>query len=177
MQSKGKTRYVILGLLNENPMSGYDLKKIIDLRFKYFWNESFGQIYPGLEKLVKEKLVTKAIDRENKKKRSVYSITEKGKSELLKWLSRPVDTELMRFEILLKVYFGNLLEKTDLDKHISAFRSKHTQNLEIIKQFEEELLSIRDMHDNHEYVLKVILFGKMVYETFIKWSDSYKSET
>ena len=43
---KRKTRYVILGLLLEGSLSGYDIKKIIDTRFSFFWSESYGQLYP-----------------------------------------------------------------------------------------------------------------------------------
>ncbi len=52
-----KTRFVILGLLNEEPLSGYDIKKIIDIRMSFFWQESYGQIYPELAKLREEGLV------------------------------------------------------------------------------------------------------------------------
>ena len=44
-----QTDYVILGLLAERPLSGYQIKKIIDIRFQFFWSESFGQIFPALK--------------------------------------------------------------------------------------------------------------------------------
>ena len=46
-----QTDYVILGLLSEAPLSGYAIKKIVDLRFRFFWSESFGQIFPALRAL------------------------------------------------------------------------------------------------------------------------------
>ena len=46
-----QTDYVILGLLAERPLSGYQIKKIIDIRFQFFWSESFGQIFPALKSL------------------------------------------------------------------------------------------------------------------------------
>ena len=64
-----KTRFVILGLLNEEPLSGYDIKKIIDIRMSFFWQESYGQIYPELAKLKKEGLIEQinvAADEERK---------------------------------------------------------------------------------------------------------------
>jgi DNA-binding PadR family transcriptional regulator len=44
---KSKTKYPILGLLAEQPMSGYDIKKLVDVRFSFFWNESYGQSIPN----------------------------------------------------------------------------------------------------------------------------------
>jgi DNA-binding PadR family transcriptional regulator len=46
-----QTDYVILGLLSEAPMTGYTIKRLIDIRFKFFWNESYGQLYPELRAL------------------------------------------------------------------------------------------------------------------------------
>ena len=52
-----QTDYVILGLLAEQPLSGYQIKKIIDIRFSFFWSESFGQIFPALKSLASEGFV------------------------------------------------------------------------------------------------------------------------
>ena len=49
-----KTRYVLLGLLQEEELSGYEMKKIIDIRMSFFWQESFGQIYPELSKMIEK---------------------------------------------------------------------------------------------------------------------------
>lgn len=46
-----QTEYVILGLLSESPLTGYQIKRIIDVRFHFFWNESYGQLYPALKSL------------------------------------------------------------------------------------------------------------------------------
>ena len=52
-----QTDYVILGLLAEQPLSGYQIKKIVDIRFQFFWSESFGQIFPALKSLALAGLV------------------------------------------------------------------------------------------------------------------------
>ena len=41
--------YVLLGLLSHNPMTGYDIKKSVATRMSYFWDLSYGQIYPTLK--------------------------------------------------------------------------------------------------------------------------------
>ena len=69
MAKESKTRFAILGLLCEGQLSGYDIKKLIDIRFKLFWNESFGQIYPELEKLEREGLVTRKSDEKQSDKK------------------------------------------------------------------------------------------------------------
>jgi len=46
-----KTRFAVLGLLSIRPMSGYDLKQVIESSTRNFWSESYGQIYPVLREL------------------------------------------------------------------------------------------------------------------------------
>ena len=76
MSTKQKTRFALLGLLSWKPMSGYDVKKIVDIGLSHFWNENYGQIYPTLDSLVSEGLAEKSDGRGGgKRKRNVYSIT------------------------------------------------------------------------------------------------------
>ena len=43
---KNKSRFAILGILNIQPSSGYDIKKYCDTVISGIWNENFGHIYP-----------------------------------------------------------------------------------------------------------------------------------
>ena len=55
----GSTPNALLGLLSLGPMSGYDIRQLIPRSIGYFWNESYGQIYPGLKRLAAAGLVEK----------------------------------------------------------------------------------------------------------------------
>ena len=75
-------------------MSGYDIKKLVDVGLSHFWNENYGQIYPTLESLVTDKLATKREKRSlGKRKRFVYSITRKGKRVFEAWLREPTGAD------------------------------------------------------------------------------------
>ncbi|MYF92724.1 MAG: PadR family transcriptional regulator, partial [Gemmatimonadetes bacterium] len=63
MPKTNKSKYAIMGMLSIRPMSGYDMKKLIAQSISYFWNESFGQIYPTLKKLVEEGLATRQTEK------------------------------------------------------------------------------------------------------------------
>lgn len=103
-----KTKYVILGLLTIEPLSGYDIKKMIDESISHFWSESNGQLYPTLGQLVKENFIVHEEKEQNGKRASnIYSITEKGRKELEKWLEETTETKSThRDEELLKLFFG-----------------------------------------------------------------------
>jgi len=48
----------LLLLLSEKPMYGYELIKELEKRFSGHWRPKTGTIYPALDKLEQEKLVT-----------------------------------------------------------------------------------------------------------------------
>ena len=98
---------VLLGLLSVAPMSGYDLGQAIRASVGFFWNESYGQIYPNLKRLAAEGFVTAKTERQKgKPDRRVYSITKKGRERLAAWLAVAPQPEIPRNELLLKLFFG-----------------------------------------------------------------------
>ncbi|HYV67968.1 MAG TPA: PadR family transcriptional regulator [Myxococcales bacterium] len=71
-------KYVILKLLNEKPMHGYEVMKALEERLRGCYSPSPGTVYPTLQWLDDEGLV-KARDVEGKK---VYEITDAGRKFL-----------------------------------------------------------------------------------------------
>src|SRR2546428_10401874 len=82
------SRYAILGVLSRRPMSGYDVKKLIDRSIAHFWSESYGQIYPILNRLAAEGLAERRRERQRgQPDRHLYSLTSQGRAELPPWLA------------------------------------------------------------------------------------------
>src|SRR3984893_3684831 len=107
MAKENKSRYALLGVLSICPGSGYDVKKFMERSTANFWNESYGQIYPILKQLADEGLTTSHAEKqEGKPERYVYTLTDKGREELRRWLSEPVEYVVERQELLLKLFFG-----------------------------------------------------------------------
>jgi len=81
-------RLVILGLLRERPLYGYEIKQIIEEHMSDWTSIAFGSIYFALDKLTEEHCVEKVgIERKGKRpSRSVYQITEAGRTEFLRLL-------------------------------------------------------------------------------------------
>jgi len=73
----------LLLLLSEKPMYGYELIRELEKRFSGYWKPKTGTIYPALEKLERNNLVTSRIEfREEAPDRKHYALTEKGQIEL-----------------------------------------------------------------------------------------------
>jgi len=172
-----QTEYVILGLLSESPLTGYEIKSIIDMRFRFFWSESYGQLYPALKVLSMDKLIEEipmdklALEKKSKRSQKHYMITDEGLMALQQWLQLPVEKESVRLEILLKMYFSNLVNEEVMMSHIRMFQQAHEQDLMMLTMFDQELRSILDKDPNHGHVLRVIDFGKKVNEAYLNWSD------
>jgi DNA-binding PadR family transcriptional regulator len=125
-------KYAILGLLNYTDMHGYRIKEHIEKNFGHMWSANFGQIYPNLKDLEKEGLIAMlemAPSDEGGPQKKLYSITEKGMDEFLRWLSESPDRPmLIRDPFLLKFpFFGfSNIERTleIIDEQIEMFEEQ-----------------------------------------------------
>jgi DNA-binding PadR family transcriptional regulator len=80
-------RYAILGLVAEQPLHGYGLKRVFDERMSPLWGLTTGQIYQSLTALERTGLVESARERNGRRpERKVYNITRAGERELHRWL-------------------------------------------------------------------------------------------
>ena len=107
MATEKKIDCVILGLLSHEELTGYEIKKRMDTTLKYFWSASYGSIYPALNDLVSRGLATKREDTNSKRNKLIYTITENGRDYLKNWLSLPAEKDELRYETLLKLFFGS----------------------------------------------------------------------
>jgi PadR family transcriptional regulator PadR len=81
----------LLILLSERPMYGYEIIKELAKRFAGYWKPKTGTIYPALERLEQDKLVTSQREfREEGPDRKHYALAKKGEAELsqsvLRWI-------------------------------------------------------------------------------------------
>ncbi len=88
----------IMGLLDLEPMSGYDVQRVFATTPLAHFSSSPGAIYPTLKRLEQRGLVTATLDRTTETRpRRVYSLTEEGLAQLREWLQQPVTRdELVR---------------------------------------------------------------------------------
>jgi DNA-binding PadR family transcriptional regulator len=76
--SHGRLRLYLLKLLSEGPKHGYELIRLLENRFLGLYAPSAGTIYPRLQRLEAEGLVTHTAAGGRK----VYEITDDGRAEL-----------------------------------------------------------------------------------------------
>lgn len=171
MANEKKIDCVILGLLSHEELTGYEIKKRMDTTLKYFWSASYGSIYPALSDLVERGLATKREDTENKRNKLIYTITNDGRKYLKEWLTLPVEKDELRYETLLKLFFGNEQGTEQALLHIKAFEDKIQKELPYLLQAEKCLKDCVDDDTTHKYYLLTVKFGIKTYNTYLEWCE------
>lgn len=116
---------LFLGLLQDGPKHGYQLKKLMQEISATLAGLKSDSIYYPLKKMLKDGLLTQAIDREGRRPiRYTYKITIKGKEEFRRLLLKNILTiERPYFSIDLSLYFLNYVPKK-LRRHYLRVRMK-----------------------------------------------------
>lgn len=80
---KGSSDSLLLCLLQEQPMYGYQIVRELDIRSEGYFKFKEGTLYPALHRLEKSGLITgKWQTLSNKRQRRYYYITPKGEAKL-----------------------------------------------------------------------------------------------
>lgn len=173
MANEKKMDQVILGLLSHDPLTGYEIKKRIDTMLKYFWSGSYGSIYPTLSSLVGDGFVTKNETVENGRDKIIYTITDAGREHLKEWLALPVTKDELRYETLLKLFFGSVAGTEISTRHIENFEQKAKIELPLLQGAVKTLEALGE-DDTHKYYMLTAMFGVKVYNAFLEWCDEAK---
>ncbi|PWW42211.1 MULTISPECIES: PadR family transcriptional regulator [Paenibacillus] len=138
------TQHVILGILHNQPCSGYEIKQYFEQYFSFFFDASFGTIYPTLAKMEKSGLLTKeSVRQEGKPDKNVYTLTPEGAAEFNTYLMSPLEAEVFRSDFLMRLYFGELADEETVEGWVrSELNRKEGLYAELqrqMKQFGEHI--------------------------------------
>ena len=163
------TAEALLGMLTLEPLSGYDLKQLIEQSIGNFWRESFGQIYPTLKRLEEQGLIESAA--EGKAGRVVYAITAAGRAHLRAWLEDAPRPRVPRNELLLKLFFGRMAPAESMRGHIVETRTRFAADL---VRYEKTGRRLHEQHHgkpNLPYYLMALNYGLREAQMIVEWCD------
>jgi len=117
--------FALLGLLSCRPLTGYDLKKIIqDSPFMY-WSGNNNQIYKALVELLEEEWVTCEVQQqESAPPKKIYTITAVGLAELKKGVLTAPEPPEMKKTFLLQLAWSDLLNADEWEGLLSAYEQE-----------------------------------------------------
>jgi DNA-binding PadR family transcriptional regulator len=95
-------RIAALGLLAQEPGSGYDLLKHFEKSMANVWPATQSQLYGELNKLADAGLIE--VSDMGPRGRKEYRITGAGRAELRRWVTNPQDDPPFRSAALLRVF-------------------------------------------------------------------------
>src|ERR1700759_2211987 len=126
-------RTICLGILPRGDATGYEIKNLFqDDGYQHFVEASFGSIYPALNRLTEEGLVSvRAEAQEKRPDRKVYSITPAGRSAFIASLLQPLPADRHRSPCVVWMLFSGLLPpshaRTLLDTYFAQTEIKLAQ--------------------------------------------------
>ncbi len=179
----------VLGLLNESPLHGYELRKRLNLVLGSFRAFSYGTLYPALKALVTRGLIAttesapppsprkaksgipgrtaKPKPKPLGRRRVVYELTAAGKEHLHAVLATagPAAWEDDNFDVRFALF-----AQTDAETRLRVLEGRRTRLTERLEAFRESTTHPRSRLD--EYALELRRFGLEQVEREVHWLDS-----
>ncbi len=168
-QRKKKTRYALLGILSQRECTGYEMRKYIESSIGFFWQESFGQIYPTLKELEKQGKIVSVTTKARGTKPTPYRITAAGRKELREWLSSETEPEVMRNELLLKVFFGKEAASEFLVAELERHRQKSIELQRAFQQIQKQLSEVKNPPPHQVYAQLTLDYGRRAVKAEQEW--------
>ena len=139
--------YAILGILHNQDLSGYRIRKIFEETALGNYSSSPGTIYPALSRLQKMNLIDKV--QKIKTEKFLFQITKKGVDALKLWLLKPLeknDIEKKNHEIFLRFAFmDSLIKQKDKIIFLKSFitlQSDYVKSLQLFHKKEADKMSV-----------------------------------
>ncbi|ASO22883.1 DNA-binding PadR family transcriptional regulator [Actinoalloteichus hoggarensis] len=120
----------LLGLLENGPRHGYDLKRAYDERFGRERALHYGQVYSTLARLLRDGLVeVEGIEAGDGPDRKRYAITAAGRTQVVHWLETPEKPDsYLQNKLYTKVVLA-LMSGRDPTTLLDAQRAAHLTSM------------------------------------------------
>ena len=131
--------YVLLGLLEDAPRHGYELKRDYDSLFAQSKPVKFGQIYSTLGRLERDGLIDLAgEERGQGPDRKRYAITTNGVTDLEQWLAEAEPAEPHMQNVLFTKVVLALFSDRPAQQYLEAQRAEHHRRMRELTRIKEE---------------------------------------
>lgn len=97
----------LLGMLAVRPWTSYELTHQVRRSLRYMWPTSEGHLYREQRRLVKLGWATVEEEPAGRRTRKRYTITNRGREALAKWLSTEPQEPTLQIEGIMRTFFGD----------------------------------------------------------------------
>ncbi len=182
MTRRGETlELAVLGLLHENPMHGYELRKQLNIVLGWGRVLSYGSLYPALKKMLRAGWITEHVTAPEagtvksagvgRRQRIVYELTPMGNERFAKLMSDagPASWEDDNFDVRF-AFFG----RTDREIRIRILEGRRTRLEERLAKVKQQLAVLQSADT---YAVELQRHGVESVEREVRWlSDLIAAE-
>lgn len=164
MSELNPTRASLLGFLHDGPMTGWDLLETVQRTIGYFWNVTPSHVYRELHALDAAGLIKSGVPGHRSKR--PFALTEAGREAFAAWIAKEPGQELIRFPLLISMFFGHHLDGSQLAGFLQSHRRLHEQRLAEYRKIEEAV------EQTDQFILAATRFGIGYEEAALRWFDA-----
>lgn len=156
-----------LGALMLGDATGYEIRKLYEEGpFSAIHHASFGSIYPALNRLLADGLVTVAEEEQSgRPDRKVYSLTDAGRAAFVRALHGEPAPDKHRSDMLFMLTFGHLVEPARRRALLDAYLDEHRSRLAEIRACAGDGL---DQMPGERFING---FGEAIYDCVVRYIE------
>ncbi len=140
-------KHLILGLLADEPLSGYDIKQRFEYELSHFWTTTQAQIYRTLHSLHELGwLSMDIVEQDASPNKKVYSLSDPGRAELQRWLALPQE-DTVNDPFVGQLYFGDHADLNQLLDALRTYTANERARLQALEALAATLPEINDLVD------------------------------
>ena len=166
-------RHAILVLLQDQEASGYDLAREFANSIGLVWNATHQQIYLELGKLNEQHMVSfRHVPQEGKPDKKLYSITEDGRQELIRWLKKPAGPARIRDAFMVKVAGGQLADSGALLGELEQLSKQRRERLATFEALAQRL--DEQGREENLYSYLTVRRGILDQRAWLQWAEEVR---
>jgi len=160
--------YIVLGMILDESLTGYDIKKHIEAGVGNFYKVSFGNLYPALKRLTDKELVTLDEQTHGNRVKKYYIATAEGRKDFMEWLSTPFDYSLGGSALMTKIYFFGYLPEEARKQQLQEYEIYYRQNLRKLRAIEKAVHEVEGEKADY-FMMSTLYYGIRSTQTAIEW--------
>ena len=167
--------HVITGMVLHESLTGYDIKKYVEMSIGNFFKASHGSLYPALKKLTEKGYLIMKEQPQGDRMKKYYQATELGKSMFLEWLSSPTDFGSNSDMMMVKIFFFGELPDDIRRQRLHECELYIQQELHKLREIEKQFANSIET-DRDYFEISTLYFGIQSYLNILRWLRHIKEK-
>ncbi|MBB3051534.1 DNA-binding PadR family transcriptional regulator [Prauserella isguenensis] len=134
-------RWALIALLTGRPMTGYDISKSFSTSVAHVWHAPDSQIYPELNRMEREGLLTSVeVPWGKKGTKKEYHVTDEGLAAFRAWMESPLVPQRQRDPAYLKAAYFDFADPAAVREQLRQQRSYWEEHLAMLERTRASLV-------------------------------------